>query len=203
MRRASKVLVWVVIFATSAGIGAYIAAHSNPFPPGVGSVVEPTHGTSPSPIFKLARWKVVFTSSSSHDRYVGGSCATAWAGSFVFQVDDRGRVSGAGTAKLDGHLVCAAPTAQIQLTSISFSVKGERTSDGFTLHLTESASSPAGGDDQGGFRHTVLESGKRFDLVFDGDGGRLHFQRVDDQGRGAYRSILRVTLECVRGCGLP
>ena len=35
MRRSLKVAAWAAAFLAAAGIGAVIAAHSNPFPPGV------------------------------------------------------------------------------------------------------------------------------------------------------------------------
>ena len=35
MRRAVKVLLWIAVFAACFGVGAYVAAHTDPFPPGV------------------------------------------------------------------------------------------------------------------------------------------------------------------------
>ena len=35
MRRGVKVAAWAAVFLACAGVGAYIAAHSDPFPPGV------------------------------------------------------------------------------------------------------------------------------------------------------------------------
>src|SRR5436190_1695439 len=33
MRVAGKVVLWAAVFASAAGVGAYIAAHTEPFPP--------------------------------------------------------------------------------------------------------------------------------------------------------------------------
>ncbi len=35
MHRVLKVAAWAALFLACAGVGAYIAAHSDPFPPGV------------------------------------------------------------------------------------------------------------------------------------------------------------------------
>ena len=35
MRKGVKVAAWAAVFLACAGVGAYIAAHSDPFPPGV------------------------------------------------------------------------------------------------------------------------------------------------------------------------
>ena len=35
MRKGVKVAAWVAVFLACAGVGAYVAAHTDPFPPGV------------------------------------------------------------------------------------------------------------------------------------------------------------------------
>ena len=52
MRRWVKVAAWAAVFLACAGIGAYIAAHTDPFPPGVdrqGESPFPTVSPSTSP----------------------------------------------------------------------------------------------------------------------------------------------------------
>ena len=50
MRRGVKVAAWAAVFLACAGVGAFIAAHTDPFPPGV----DRPSATSP-PARRLAR----------------------------------------------------------------------------------------------------------------------------------------------------
>ena len=79
MRRGLKIVVWVGVFAVCAGAGAFVAAHTNPFPPGVedpGARSTTPPSTSPSPASE--RWSLAMTSATRHELHVGGASATAY-----------------------------------------------------------------------------------------------------------------------------
>src|SRR5881296_3582002 len=92
MRTLVKGVVWFAVFAGAAGVGAYIAAHSEPFPPTAdpgNSFNSPTPPSAPAPM-----WRVVMTSATRHDPiYVAGFtsipqwCTTRWRSTFTFTID--------------------------------------------------------------------------------------------------------------------
>ena len=61
MPKAVKILLWIGAFLACAGVGAYVAAHTDPFPPGVDdpgahaagpvSTEVPTSPPGPAPSF--------------------------------------------------------------------------------------------------------------------------------------------------------
>src|SRR2546427_48735 len=117
MRTTGKVLIWVVVFVGAAGIGAYIAAHSNPFPPSVET--SPRRSASEGPTAdSQSLWKGTIRSASYHQLYVGGRCATDWRGTIEVVVRDDGKVEGTGSVRRIGALRCDFPTAQAQVASL-------------------------------------------------------------------------------------
>ena len=209
MGRAAKALLWSLVFVGAAGIGAFIAAHSNPFPPSVEggpSSVPVITLTSTSPTPQPAIWKGRLTSTTYHQLYVGGRCTTDWSGTIVVSIDDAGSVKGAARLRRVGKLRCDFPTAQAQVASFSLGVTGSVTSDGLDLHLKAVSRTPvSGADEYGGFLHTVLEPGGRSTIVVADAGhgaaqGVLSMHRLDREGRGTYVSRTRVRLGCVRRC---
>src|SRR6266849_10255327 len=127
MRRWMKVAAWAAVFSACAGAGAYVAAHTDPFPPGVdreGASPFPTASptTSPPPIPE--RWTGQVRSVSYHQLYVGGRCPSRWHGSLHFTVSDAGRMSGTGHVVLLGTLECDFPIAQIQTRLVLLDVQG-------------------------------------------------------------------------------
>jgi hypothetical protein len=190
MRRGIKVAVWAAVFLASAGVGAYIAANTDPFPPGVDRPgASPTSKESvtpsPSPAPLSVNWVGRLKSSTYHQLYVGGRCTTTWQGSLRFTVAESGKVEGRGAATLAGRLRCDFPIAQVQLRRVSLAVAGRLREGRLTLHLTQTAIYPSNGQDFGGFvaflpaRITLTV---RKDAVTD----RIDRQRVDEQGRGVY-----------------
>src|SRR5437762_5821357 len=112
MRTMVKVVVWFAVFAGAAGVGAYVAAHTEPFPPGVdpGNQFQRT----PSPTTVQPKWRVEMTSTTKHDLYVAHFttipqyCLSRWRSAFTFTVDsDTGKLRGSGTARRTGKLRCS------------------------------------------------------------------------------------------------
>ena len=128
MRRWVKVAAWAAVFLACAGVGAYIAAHTDPFPPGVdrpGESPIPTTATpTPSPPPGPVTWVGSIRSVTFHDLYVGGRCTTRWRGNLRFTVDTAGAIAGTGTARLDGQLECDFPIAQTQVRRFGLEVSG-------------------------------------------------------------------------------
>lgn len=202
MRRLVKVVVWAGVFLGAAGIGAYVAAHTELFPPGVetGAATPSPSGTSTgTPTPADPTWTGVIRSSSYHDLYVGGRCTTRWLTRFSFETLGNGKVVGSGTARLDGDRECTFPNAQINAERIEVSVVGEWDEAGFRIHLNDGERTPQGTADYGGFAPTVFEDGSSafMDVALDATGlasATVRMDRVDDQGRGRYVSVNRVTL---------
>lgn len=202
MRRVLRVAVWAAVFLGAAGIGAYVAAHTNLFPPdvgqapGTGSSVDPSTGSAAGD----PRWTGVIHSNTYHDLYVGGRCSTRWITKLTFGLLDGGKIEGTGTAKLDGDRVCDFPNAQINVEQIQVTVAGSWDPQGFRIRLDAGDRTPAGATDYGGFESTVFAGSPRAEMTVPLDTDRLasgsvRMEREDDQGRGTYVSLNRVSLE--------
>jgi hypothetical protein len=182
MRRAAKILAWVIAFSACFAVGAVIAAHSNPFPPGV---VDPGAPVSPSGVVtptQAPTLKGTLHLQSVHYLYVGGACRTNWKGSLAIEVDDKGGLSGTGTIDLSGGLHCDFPVVQAQTRKVIVHIKGTMTGKKVTVALTEAARDPKGSSDFGGFSHTL-----RFLKlsVVTGQQQQVHASRSDGD-RGTY-----------------
>jgi hypothetical protein len=190
MHKGIKVAVWAAVFLACAGVGAFIAAHSNPFPPGVdrpgaspsASVsVAPSQSPQPLPI----KWVGSLKSFTYHQLYVGGRCTSRWGGYLRFTVADSGRIEGSGAAHLSGPLECDFPIAQVQTRRVALVLTGRVQGGRLTLRLVPTGISPSSSHDFGGFdpflpvRITVTV---RHDAVNE----RVVRQRIDEQGRGTY-----------------
>jgi hypothetical protein len=159
VRRGVKIVVWVAVFAASAGIGAFIASKTNPFPPGVedpGARPIPSSSASPSAsTTSLVGYVLGGTARTRHDLHVGGSCATDWALTIRVSIAESGRVSGTGAARLRGELRCDFPTAQTQATRVPLFVRGRRRGDLLDLTVRSGATFPEGSSDFGGLTSTL------------------------------------------------
>lgn len=189
MRRWIKVAVWTAVFVTCAGAGAYLAAHSNPFPPGVdraGVSPFPTISPSPSPLPPVPeRWTGTLQSVSYHQLYVGGRCTTRWQGAFHFTVSDTGKLTGQGHAHLFGKLECDFPIAQVQTRLALVDVAGHRAGRRLILVVTPSTLSPKGSSDFGGFL-AMLPARLTFHIQGGHASDRTSRSRLDDEGRGTF-----------------
>ena len=202
MRRVLKVALWAAVFLGAAGIGAYAAAHSELFPPEVeearsaGASAVPT---SSIPALGDPTWSGTIRSVSHHDLYVGGRCSTQWVTKLSFDALESGRIVGTGAARLDGDRVCTFPNAQVNAERIEVSVEGSWDEDGFHIRLNDGDRAPRGTADYGGFAPTVFDDAPTavMDVALDSEttaSATIRMERVDDQGRGRYRSTNRVSL---------
>jgi hypothetical protein len=206
MGRAARVVAWILVFASAAGVGAYVAAHSDPFTPSVeGSPSVPGVSLTPSTGAEPAVWKGTLTSATFHQLHVGGRCSTSWRGSVLLGVDDSGVVQGRAVLHRTGGLRCDFPTAQSQIARVEVGVTGQVAADGFALHFLEVSSVPeTGAADYGGLVNTLLQPDARpFIVIGDGAGGAqgvLVIRRPDKEELGTYVSRTRIQLGCVRRC---
>jgi hypothetical protein len=192
MRRWVKVAAWAAVFLACAGIGATIAANTDPFPPGVDRegespfpTVSPTTTPTSSPSTEPVPWVGAFRSFTYHDLYVGGRCTTRWRGNLRFKVDLSGSIAGSGAARLYGKLACDFPIAQTQLQRIGLAVTGHVRGDQMTLILSQTSIDPTNGHDFGGFG-AFLPARVVLPVHHDTAQGRVVRRRVDENGRGIY-----------------
>jgi hypothetical protein len=205
VRRVAKVAIWAAVFLGAAGIGAYIGAHTELFPPSVqggpgtsASTSGPTPGGS-VPVDPV--WRGAVRSASRHELYVGGSCTTHWETTLKITTLDNGKLIGTGTARLAGRRVCTFPNAQVNAEKIDVSVEGEWDAGEFRIRLIDGDRTPLGTADYGGFAPTVFAEGGRSILTVpivgkDSARGTVHLERVDEGGRGRYISENAVSLTC-------
>jgi hypothetical protein len=201
--RVLKVAVWAAVFLGAAGIGAYVAAHTDLFPPDVEGAAPTGPSGSPSAGSTGAAdptWTGTIHSSTYHDLYVGGRCTTRWVTRLTFDLLDGGRIAGTGTASLGKHPVCTFPNAQVNVEEFDVIVGGSWDPKGFGIRLEAGDRTPAGTTDYGGFEFTVFagDPGAEMTVPFDTRrlaSGTVRMEREDDQGRGTYVSLNRVSLE--------
>lgn len=146
MRRGLKVVSWVVVLAACAGVGAYIASRTNPFPPGV---EDP--GARPSEASQggtQVSWVGSGVVRSTHRLYVGGSCETDWR-IRVHVRSDAERLEGNGVATLRGDASCDFPVAQVQSRRVRLEIDGKVRGTALVLSFTERNRAPAGSIDLG------------------------------------------------------
>jgi hypothetical protein len=161
VRRTIKIVLWVAVFAACAGVGAFIASRTNPFPPGVQDpgarslIPDPTATITPSPAVTGVSWTGRMVAGTSHHLFVGGTCSTAWRISVGFVVDSTGVVKGTGTAHLQGPLRCDFPTAQVQSRTLHLAVSGRHANSRIALRFSVKGRTPVGSDDYGGLIRTL------------------------------------------------
>jgi hypothetical protein len=192
VRAVVRVLLWILLFAGCAGVGALIAARSNPFPPGVEG--GPSQTTSPSP--QARSWTLRFESDSWHRFYYGGRCRSIWKGSVKMTASSDGAIDGTGRARLVGRLVCGFPNAQIQARVLDLLVRGHVSGQDLVLTISASSVLPHSSHDYGGFMATVLRRAVTLPL-----GARtLRRSSLDSTGRGKYSSETTFALGCTAAC---
>jgi len=199
VRRGVKVVVWTVVFAACAGAGAFVAAHTNPFPPGVEDPgARPTTPVPTTSVPASERWSLVMISTTRHDLHVGGSCRSSWRTTGAFTVQPDGAVSGAATARVRGW-GCDFSVAQVQSRVIRLRVSGARSGDRLAVMFSIEGASPTGSQDLGGFAATVEDLRQHGDVSGGHVGTRDHVERSDgDLGR--YSNDSEIQLDCATGC---
>jgi len=199
--RVLRVVMWAAVFAACAGIGAFVAAHTNPFPPGVedpGVERPPSPTPSPSVVPTGPSWSGGAGAQTEHDLFVGGRCRSAWRLQLSFTVAAGGGVNGDGHARRKGDLRCDFPTAQAEAMTIPLRVGGHQHGSTLRLVLFAGSALPPGSSDFGGLTHTLV----RFPPIpiKDGEATITRTVRIGDGDRGSYVAIYHVHLFCVRGC---
>ena len=187
MSKGVKVAAWAAVFLSCAGVGAYIAAHSDPFPPDVDRPSGSSLSTTPSPsaLPQPVVWTGSMKSVTYHELYVGGRCTTRWGGNLRFTVNGQGEIDGTGRMRLLGKLRCDFPIAQTQVRRFELSVHGRILNGGMALRLAQLSIDPTNGRDFGGFgaflpfRTLLATRDDAVDMTIDR-------RRVDEQGRGIY-----------------
>jgi hypothetical protein len=206
MRRFVKPAVWAAAFLACAGAGAFLAANTDPFPPGVDrpTGTGPAGGTGPSPSPEpvMGTWTGVLPAAARHDLYVGGSCRSRWRTELRLTIDPDGSVSGAGVALPVGDASCDFPQAQEQANRIRMAVEGRLAPAG-SLRITfeHVTPVPVGSTDLAGFLGFLADAR----LVLDTRGGSsaalvIHDER-DDGNRGTYVVDGAIRVRCRSGCG--
>jgi hypothetical protein len=198
VRRGLKVILWTGVFAACAGTGAYVAAHTNPFPPGVEDPgARPTETPPTSPAAMAQRWNLVMFNATRHDLHVGGSCRSMWRTTGVVTVRPDGSARGHATARLR-HWGCDFPVAQIQTNRVLLTVTGS--ADGrLVLGLSEAGTAPPGSQDLGGFIATVGLLEPKLALE-SGHGSAVASASRPDGDLGRYVNDGEVQLDCATGC---
>jgi hypothetical protein len=202
----AKVVIWIVVFAACAAAGAVVAAHTDPFPPGVDDPgARPSTGTGGSPEPDATQtWRGTVVSETSHRFHVGGACLTAWRGPLELTVEPgvRGRIRGVATLRIRGGPDCDFPVAQVQADAVSVAVTGVAGRGELELRLSETGRDPVGSHDLGGLVNT-LRSMRPALVINDRDviaaRGRVTV-RVPDGDLGSYLSTSTFMVACTDGC---
>lgn len=197
MRRLTKVVVWTLVFAACAGVGAWVAAHTNPFPPGVddpgvrpgaGATVTPTDEPIEEP---GGSWLVRIETRTYHDLFVGGRCAANWRID-VGIAGVTGPIDGAGAATLKSDLRCDEPTAQVQADRIDLRAVGVLRDGEVRFRLEETGRSPAGSQELSGFLDTIPTLRLTMPTR---DGATASFDvEVPDGGQGTFGAVGTVVM---------
>lgn len=191
--------MWVVVLGVCAAAGAYVAANTDPFPPGVedpGARATPGPDTTEGPAAQARRWRVVIRSTSTHAFRVGGSCRTTWRAGFRAKEVASGAVEGAGVAELVGSPVCDFPVAQVQAESVDLAAAGSVVDGVLAFELRAGETTPPGAADAGGFLEMV--GGASFEVA-DGDRAKVVTEASDGRG-GTFRTVTTAALRCASGC---
>ena len=199
MPRWVKWTLWLGVFGVCAGAGAFVAAHTNPFPPGVEDPgARPTTPAPTSPAPTSERWDLVMDSATRHDLHVGGSCRSRWHTSGHVTIHADGKAEGEARAVLQ-EWGCDFPVAQVQTRRVTLIVTGRSSSGRVVLGFTEDGIAPSGSQDLGGFLATIrlLAPAIRFT---DGHGGAIAAASRPDGDLGRFIDNGEIQLDCAKGC---
>lgn len=201
MPKALKIVLWVAVFGVAAAAGAYVAAHTDPFPPGVADPGARPDRTpsSASPVPEPLRFDVAMTSDTRHELHVGGTCRTQWRTTGRVTVRDDGSVAGNGVAGVKGKAGCDFSTAQVQTRTIRLKVTGTLDGRVLELHFAEAGRDPKGSQDLGGFTNTLRYIVPAMKLTL-GEGEGVVMVREPDGDLGRWVSANRATATCATGC---
>lgn len=194
VRGWTKTLMWVGILLACAGVGAFIASRSNPFPPGVreaDAVLSESPSPSPSKP-ELVRWKFTMSSRTTHTYRVGGSCRSDWRARGQIRLTESGRVEGRAIARLRPGAKCDFPSAQVQARRVVVLILGRRETGELDLRFREEDRRPVGSQDLGGFLKTLTTL--RFSIPERADAEASKPKRIEDPADEIYASFTRIRL---------
>jgi hypothetical protein len=151
-----KVVIWIAVFAACAGVGAFVASRSNPFPPGV---EDPGAQHTPPPPSSVAPqpedWTVTMQIDSQHTLHEGGACRSDWAVSGTIQIQPSGKAAGVANAKLAAPASCDFAQSQVQTKALRLVITGTRAAGVLKLSFSEGGRTPVGSQDLGGLTNTL------------------------------------------------
>jgi hypothetical protein len=206
--RGLKAIVWAVVFSACAGAGAYVAAHTNPFPPGVedpGARPPTTRsGAAVSSSADPTAIRIDMTSDTRHELHVGGACTSVWRSRVLLTEAPDRSATGTGVAKLQAEARCSFTQAQVQTRSIALRVSGTYREGILELSFQEGGRDPIGSQDLGGFTNTLRFMHPRVQLMSAASAiaGATAFTVVRRDGDlGRYISANRLHATCTGGCG--
>jgi len=194
-----KRTLWLGVFGVCAGAGAFVAAHTNPFPPGV---EDPgARPTTPAPTRSAPvseRWNLLMDSATRHDLHVGGSCRSRWFTSGHVTILPDGTGQGEALAVLRGW-GCDFPVAQVQTRSVTLLVTGRTSGSRVVLGFKRAGVVPTGSQDLGGFLATISRLGPAIRFT-DGHGSAVIAASRPDGDLGRFVDNGEIQLDCATGC---
>jgi hypothetical protein len=194
-----KRTLWLGVFGVCAGAGAFVAAHTNPFPPGVedpGALSTTPPPTSAAP--SSQRWNLVMDSATRHDLHVGGSCRSRWRTSGHVTILPDGAAEGEARAVLQDW-GCDFPVAQVQTRTVTLIVTGRSSGGRVALGFKEAGVAPTGSQDLGGFLATIRRLAPAIRFT-DGHGGAVAAASRPDGDLGRFVDNGDIQLDCATGC---
>jgi hypothetical protein len=187
-----KTLMWGVILLACAGVGAFIASRSNPFPPSVGDrSAVPSESPSPSPA-AIVRWSLTMSSRTTHTYRVGGSCGSDWRLRGRMRLSESGSVHGLGVARLLPGARCDFPSAQVQARRVTVRILGRRSGDELELRFREIGRQPVGSLDLGSFLATLRAV--RFSIPERPGAGATDRTRIEEPDDEIHVTVTRIRL---------
>jgi hypothetical protein len=194
-----KRTLWLGVFIVCAGVGAFVAAHTNPFPPGVADPgSRPTTPTPTGAASTRQRGAWVMNSATRHDLHVGGSCRSRWHTSGRVTIHPDGSAEGQAHAALRGW-GCDFPVAQVQTRTVTLAVTGAVSGGRLVLRFSEIRAVPTGSQDLGGFRATIRLLIAKVQLG-SGHGGAPTKTARPDGDLGRFTSVGPIYLDCATDC---
>ena len=196
VRGWTKTLVWALVLLACAGVGAFIASRSNPFPPSVrdpAALPSPSSSPSPSPsAVDLVHWSLTMSSRTTHTYHVGGSCTSDWRLEAEIELTGSGRVDGRGVARLQPGAQCDFPSAQVQTRRVVVAIVGRRDGDELDLRFQDEGRKPAGSQDLGAFLKTLTTL--RFSIPERAGAEASKPKRIEDPDGEIYASVTTIRL---------
>jgi hypothetical protein len=135
-------------------------------------------------------------SDSRHVLHVGGECRTDWNVSGSVVIEPNGAVSGEAIAELRGQAECSFPQAQVETKRIWLDVRGALSGKRLRLSFSETARTPEGSADLGGFVATLRLIDPSFRLVGSSSTATVLAERPDgDLGRFVSNNRAHITAQ--------